>query len=129
MILWGILRQKPHLRYRTGSETAAVPKNLSFKHEFLENPLLEYISFLGTKVWMCQNITMLWLNLKMPAKSRFNIVVLLFLCCSAVVHIAPDISGYSLLNFDTTFLTNALQLPLLCLACKHNVELVRTVEN
>ena len=26
MILWGILRPKPHLRYRTGSETAAVPK-------------------------------------------------------------------------------------------------------
>ena len=43
---------------------------------------------------MCQNITMLWLNLKMPAKSRFNIVVLLFLCCSAVVQIDPDISGY-----------------------------------
>ena len=37
---------------------------------------------------------MLWLNLKMPAKSRFNIVVLLFLCCSAVVQIPPDISGY-----------------------------------
>ena len=72
---------------------------------------------------------MLWLNLKMPAKSRFNIVVLLFLCCSAVVQIDPDISGYCLLNFDTTFLTNALQLPLFCLACKHNVELVRTVEN
>ena len=43
---------------------------------------------------MCQNITMLWLNLKMPTKSRFNIVVLLVLCCSAVVQIAPDISGY-----------------------------------
>ena len=26
MILWGILRPKPHFRYRTGSETAAVPK-------------------------------------------------------------------------------------------------------
>ena len=78
---------------------------------------------------MCQNITMLWLNLKMPAKSRFNIVVLLFLCCSAVVQIAPDISGYGLLNFDTTFLTNAMQLPLFRLACKHNVEPVRTVEN
>ena len=26
MILWGILRPKPHLCYRTGSETAAVPK-------------------------------------------------------------------------------------------------------
>ena len=37
---------------------------------------------------------MLWLNLKMPAKSRFNIVVLLFLWCSAVVQIDPDISGY-----------------------------------
>ena len=37
---------------------------------------------------------MLRLNLKMPAKSRFNIVVLLFLCCSAVVQSAPDISGY-----------------------------------
>ena len=78
---------------------------------------------------MCQNITMLWLNLKMPAKSRFNIAVLLFLCCSAVVQIAPDISGYRLLNFDTTFLTNALQLPLFCLACKHKVELERNVEN
>ena len=43
---------------------------------------------------MCQNMTMLWLNLKMPAKSRFNIFDLLFLCCSAVVQIAPDISGY-----------------------------------
>ena len=72
---------------------------------------------------------MLWLNLKMPAKSRLNIVVLLLLCCSAVVQIALDISGYWLLNFDTTFLTNALQLPCFCLACKHNVELVRTVEN
>ena len=26
MILWGNLRPKPHLRYHTGSETAAVPK-------------------------------------------------------------------------------------------------------
>ena len=26
MILWGILRPKAHLRYHTGSETAAVPK-------------------------------------------------------------------------------------------------------
>ena len=26
MILLGILRPKPHLPYRTGSETAAVPK-------------------------------------------------------------------------------------------------------
>ena len=49
MILWGILRPKPHLRYRTGSETAQRicngrgAKNLSFKHEFLQNPLLEYI--------------------------------------------------------------------------------------
>ena len=49
MILWGILRPKPHLRYRTGSETAERirngrgAKNLSFKHEFLQNSLLEYI--------------------------------------------------------------------------------------
>ena len=37
---------------------------------------------------------MLWLNRKMPAKSRFNIDVLLFLCSSAVVQIDLDISGY-----------------------------------
>ena len=37
---------------------------------------------------------MLWLNLKMPFKRCFNIVVLLFLCFTAVVQIAPDISGY-----------------------------------
>ena len=34
---------KPHSRYRTGSETAAAQKNVSFKHELLQNPLLEYI--------------------------------------------------------------------------------------
>ena len=43
MIFRGILLPKPHLRYRTRCETAAVQKNLSFKHEFLQNLLLEYI--------------------------------------------------------------------------------------
>ena len=62
----------------------------------------------------------------MPAKSNFNIIMLLLLCCSAVVHIVPDIFGYWLLNSDVTFPRNAFAFILSCLqgwqVAKHEQE-------
>ena len=49
MILWGILRPKPHLRYRTGSEAAAVPKICRSKMNFCKFHYLNTFDSLAQK--------------------------------------------------------------------------------